>query len=118
MSIDSVISNASHSGGIERLPDDARQLRVQQVAYREIHRRPDGEVRLAPGRALRERHRENMREERLDEARPLREGNELAGCDEAALRVAPPRERLDPDRLAFVEPPERVRANTQLIALK
>ena len=103
---------------LQRDRDHPRQLGVEEVADREVHRRLQRDIGLLPFGALRERHREHPRKKGLHQARPFGERDEFPGRDEAAAWMSPARESLDPHRLALAESDDGLVYDVELVGLE
>ena len=81
----------------EQRPDQPGQVRVEQVARRDVDRDAQLEALGAPGAALGDRGPQHDVGDARDQAGLLGERDEAVGPDAAERRVLPARERLDAD---------------------
>ena len=103
-----------------------RGRRVHHVAARElsrrqVHRQPDfllERARHAPTRVVAARMREHEVAEFVDHPGVLRDADELAGGHEAALRMLPAHERLEPRHPARGELDLRLVGDPQLVLVE
>ena len=82
-------------GHQERL-DGVRQVRIVQVAHRQVHRDRNAEASGVPDTALADRRLEHPATQRRDQAGLLGERNEVVWHDQATPRVLPAHQGLDP----------------------
>ena len=93
-----MISSRSRSAALpalQKLGDRLRELRVVDVAHREVDRDGHAQPCELPRTRLPDRFRQHRAGQPFDEAGALREWDEFIGADEATLRMHPAYERFD-----------------------
>ena len=99
---------------LERGGDVVDEVRVEEVADREVHRDREVVAVAPPARALREGEVEHLVRERADQPGLLGRTDERVRSEEPVLRVLPAGERLDREHLAVPDAHLRLVVQHQL----